>query len=218
VESLNASKHNKHSNIGVSDNSNTRKNEFKETTKLHKGEKLYSIRRRAGVSEIQPKRAYLRQEPKSLLLQNRLKEIINARLTREAITRAEKSRTAQRDVIQESARERSFNKEAIQRARAERERLSERISAIAGKLSDRVREITKNRLDKFMDKVAKAKNNILKKLDTIDKKNSLSERFKSVDKSREASTQEGERSSHLEKQQELETPVKKRSFSRSRGR
>jgi hypothetical protein len=31
------------------------------------------------------------------------------------------------------------------------------IIAIAGKLSDRVREITKNRLDKFMDKVAKAK-------------------------------------------------------------
>ena len=219
LESFSTNKHNKHSNIGVIDNSNHKSNEFKEATKLHKREKFYSNRQRERVSEIQPKRANLRQEPKSLLLRNRLKERTNARLTREAIKRAEKSRRTQQNFIQKSARERSSNQEAIQRVREERDRLSERVREVARKLSERVREATKNHLNKFTHKFDEAKKRFLGKTDSIDKKNSLSERFKSVDKSIDATTQENKSvSSNLEKQQELQAPVKKRSHSRSMSR
>ena len=132
-----------------------------------------------------------------------------------------KKRRTQQNFIQKSARERSSNQEAIQRAREQRERLSDRVREYGEKISGafaRAREKALNKINEMKEKLSEAKKIFLDKTDSIDKKNSLSERFKSVDKSREASTQEGERSSHLEKQQELETPVKKRSFSRSRGR
>lgn len=215
VESLNDSKHNKHSNIDINNDINNKSNEFKEAPKLYKREKFYSNRQRARVSEIQPKRANLRQEPKSLLLQNRLKEIINAKLTREAITRAEKSRETQQSVIREAERERSSDKATLQRAREQRDSLSERIREYGSKISGAFATIR----EKALNTINEVKEKLLKKLDNIDKKNSLSERFKSVDKSRNVTTQENKSdSSLLNKQQELETPVKKRSFSRGLSR
>lgn len=216
LESINTNKHIKHNHSSSSNDIDNKSDKFAEASKHHKREDD-RINRRKQLSEISSKRAYLRPTKESILLQNKLKEIINAKLTREAITRAEKSRTAQRDVIQESARERSSNKEALQRAREQRDSLSKRIGEVARKLSERAREVTKNKLDKFMYKFDEAKKRFLGKTDSIDKKNSLSERFKSVDKSIEASTQENKSvSSNLEKQQELQAPVKKRSHSRSR--
>lgn len=215
VESLNSSKHIKHSHSSSSNDIDNKSDKFAEASKHHKREDDRSNGR--GVSQISSQRVNLRQTKTSLLLQNKLKDNRNAKLTREAITRAEKSRTAQRDVIQESARERSSNQEALQRAREQRDSLSKRIGEVARKLSDRVREVTKNQLDKVRNKFDLAKKRFLEKTDSIDKKNSLSERFKSVDKSIEAPTQENKSvSSNLEKQQELQAPAKKRSYGRSR--
>ena len=80
----------------------------------------------------------------------------------------------------------------------------------------RAREKALNTINEMKEKLSEAKKRFLDKTDSIDKKNSLSERFKSVDKSREVSTQENKSdSSYLEKQQELQAPAKKRSYGRS---
>lgn len=206
LESLSTNKHIKHNNISSSNDIDNKSNQFKKATKLYKRENDRSDGRKK-LFEISSKRAYFRPTEKNLLLQNRLKERANARYYEQIIRRVAESRETQQSVIREAERERKIEYTNFERVQSKIRDFGEKISGVIS----RAREKTLNAINEV-------KNNLLKKLDTIDKKTSLSERFKSVDKSRNVTTQEGERSSHLNKQQELETPVKKRSFSRSRGR
>lgn len=211
VESINDNKHNKHSNIGVSDNSNTRKNEFKEEPKLIKREDDRGNRR--AVSQISSKRIDLRPKEKSLLLQNRLKERANARYYEQIIRRVAESRETQQSVIREAERERKIEYTNFERVQS---KIREYGSKISGAF-ETIREKALNRINEMKEKLSEAKKRFLEKTDSIDKKTSLSERFKSVDKSAKTSTQENKSdSSYLEKQQEREAPVKKRSYGRSR--
>ncbi len=114
VESLNASKHNKHSNIGVSDNSNHKSNEFKEASKLHKGENDRR-QKRTKLSEISSKRVNLRPTKESLLLQNRLKERTNARYYEQVIRRVAKSREDEQRAISRIAESRKDEYRAYER-------------------------------------------------------------------------------------------------------
>lgn len=218
VESLNASKHNKHSNIDISNDIHNKSDKLKEAPKLIKREDDRGNRR--AVSQISSQRAYLRPTEKSLLLQNRLKERANARYYDKIIERARKSRETQQSVIREAERERSSDKATLQRAREQRDSLSERIREYGSKISgafETIREKALNRINEMKEKLSEAKKRFLDKTDSIDKKTSLSERFKSVDKSIEVSTQENKSdSSYLNKQQELQAPAKKRSYGRSR--
>lgn len=212
VESLSTNKHIKHSNIGVIDNSNNKSNQFKEDTKLHKRENDRR-HKRTELSEISSQRAYLRPTEKSLLLQNRLKDNRNARYYEQIIRRVAESRETQQSVIREAERERKIEYTNFERVQSKIRGFGEKISGAF----DRVREKALNTINEMKEKLSEAKKRFLDKTDSIDKKTSLSERFKSVDKSIEVSTQENKSdSSYLNKQQELQAPAKKRSYGRSR--
>lgn len=226
LESLNASKHNKHNNIGVSDNSNLKSNEFKKAPKGHAREDD-RIKGRAKLSQIQTTRVNLRPTEKSVLLQHRLKERANARYYEQIIRRVAESRETQQSVIREVEGERRASKEAIQGIREQRDSLSQRIREYGSKISrtfEAIREKALNTINEVKEKLNFGK---LKKDDNLEK----------LIKNMEARTQEGERSSsfnktkevqnerkrglfeklqEVDKERELEAPVKKRSYGRSR--
>lgn len=212
VESLSTNKHIKHSNNSSSNDIDNKSNQFKEDTKLHKRENDRR-HKRTELSEISSQRAYLRPTEKSLLLQNRLKDNRNARYYEQIIRRVAESRETQQSVIREAERERKIEYTNFERVQSKIRGFGEKISGAF----DRVREKALNTINEMKEKLSEAKKRFLDKTDSIDKKTSLSERFKSVDKSIEVSTQENKSdSSYLNKQQELQAPAKKRSYGRSR--
>lgn len=112
VESINSSKHNKHSNRVIDRNTNTKT--ANEVGAVNTKKKLYSNRQKQ-LSSIQRKRVNLRQEPKGLLLQNRLKERANARYYDKVIERARKSREDEQRAISRVAESRENEYRAYER-------------------------------------------------------------------------------------------------------
>lgn len=212
LESLSTNKHIKHNHSSSSNDIDNKSDKFVEASKLHKREKFYS-NRRTGLYKVQPTRAYLRQDTKSILLQNKLKDNRNARYYDKVIERARKSREDEQRAISRIAESRKDEYRAYERLQSSIKDYGRKISGAF----ETIREKALNRINEMKEKLSEAKKRFLDKTDSIDKKTSLSERFKSVDKSIEVSTQENKSdSSYLNKQQELQAPAKKRSYGRSR--
>ena len=190
LESLNDSKHNKHNNIDISDNSNHKSNEFKEAPKLYKRQNDRR-QKRTELSQISSKRAYLRPTEKSLLLQNRLKEIINARYYEQIIRRVAKSRETQQSVIREAERERKIEYTNFERVQSKIRGFGEKISGAF----DRVREKALNTINEMKEKLSFGK---LKKDDNLEK----------LVKTMEARTQDKSDSSSFNKTKEVQKPLK----------
>lgn len=226
VESLNASKHNKHNNIGVSDNSNNKSNEFKKTSKGHARENDY-INRQSKLSQIQPQRAYLRPTETSLLLQNQLKERTNARYYEQVIRRVAKSREVEQGAISRVTESRENEHTNFERVQSKIREFGEKISGAIARAREKalntineMKEALKTRVKSSRERAETPDKSVSSSLDKIKEvqkplKNNdlksyfaekLSSKFDEIDK----------KAVENQAQQSNEAPVKKRSHSRSR--
>lgn len=203
LESLNSTKHIK-SNIRAIDR-NTNAKTTNEVGAVHTREKLYSNRQKQ-LFTIQRNRANLRQEPKSLLLQNKIKDKSNDIIGREIIERIRTQREA--------------SETALQRARSERELIQERASRDYKELQNRTNKIA-DYYDKIrtkvVEKINEAKETLKEKLDKISEKYlhkkapekeesplfEKDERLEKLIEKMEAGTGNQERSSNLKESKEL---------------
>lgn len=224
LESINTSKSVKSNSRSIDRNSNNSRAEERATNDVSKRD--FERQERKSLYPVQSKRINVRQTEKNVLLQNRLKEIRNAKLTREAIRRAEESRTAKQSIIQSITRERQAQQSSLQRAKRNTRTVQDRVRDYSKQLQGAIRTFTAkalntinqvkeklnfgklkkdNNLEKLIEKIeartqeSKSDSSNLDKIKELIKKNSLSQKLQEVDN-----------------KQELQAPVKKRSYSKSR--
>jgi len=228
VESLSTNKLIKHSNISSSNDIHTKSNEFKKTPKRYKREDDRG-QKRATLSEISGKRAYLRQTKTSLLLQNKLKERANERYYEQIIRRVAESRETQQSVIREAERERKIEYTNF-------ERVQSKIRGFGEKISGAFETIRRKALSTINEVKEKLNFGKLKKDDNLEKlvktmeagtqDKSVSSSFNKTKevqktlKNNDLKSYFAEKLSakfdEVDKQQELQAPAKKRSHSRDR--
>lgn len=189
LESLNASKHNKHNNRVIDRNTNTKT--ANEVGAVHREQKLYSNRQKQ-LSTIQPKRVDLRPTKETLLLQNKLKDNRNARYYEQIIRRVAESRETQQSVIREAERERKIEYTNFERVQSKIRDFGEKISGAFA----RAREKALNTINEMKEKLNFGK---LKKDDNLEK----------LVKTMEARTQENKSdSSSFNKTKEVQKNLK----------
>lgn len=190
LESLNASKHTKHSNISSSNDIDIKSNEFKKASKRYARENDY-INRQSKLSQIQTTRVNLRPTEKSVLLQHRLKERTNARYYEQVIRRAAKSREDEQRAIKRVTESRENEFRAYERLQSSIKDYGRKISGAI----TRAREKVVTTINEMKEKLNFGK---LKKDDNLEK----------LVKTMEARTQENKSdSSSLNKIKEVQKPL-----------
>lgn len=206
LESLNSTKHIKPSNrINIRNTDTKTSNEI---GAVYRGEK-FSIKRQQQLSPLQRNRANLRQEPKGLLLQDKIKERANERLINEAIERIRREREAQQTALQRARAERELVQKGITRNHEELQNRTNKIAnyydKIRTKVVNTINEVKENlqdRLEKIKDKY------IPKKEVTKEQKEEApllekDERLEKLIEQMEAKTESKSDSSNLIKSKEL---------------
>lgn len=187
VESLSTNKHIKHSNNSSSNydilpKRNSDKMELRQQSNTNKRQQL---------SPLQRERVNLRQDTKSILLQNRLKERTNARYYEQVIRRVAKSREDEQRAISRITESRENEHTNFERVQSKIREFGEKISGAFA----RAREKTLTKLNEVKEKLSFGK---LKKDDNLEK----------LVKNMEASTQDKSVSSSLDKIKEVQKPLK----------
>jgi len=217
LESLNSSKHNKHNNRVIDRNTNTKT--ANEVGAVHREQKLYSNRQKQ-LSTIQPKRVDLRPTKETLLLQNKLKDNRNARYYEQIIRRVAESRETQQSVIREAERERKIEYTNFERVQSKIRDFGEKISGAF----DRVREKALNTINEMKEKLnfgkLKKDDNLEKLIKNMEARTQDKSVSSSFNKTKEVQNERKrglfEKLQEVDKERELEAPVKKRSYGRSR--
>lgn len=187
VESLNNSKHNKLNDRNISNNVANKSNEFKGNSKLHKRENNRSEGRKQ-LPQIQQTRASLRPAKTNILLQNKLKEKHNDRITRQAIERARELREAKSISIERTRSTRETQSRAIQQSARARQALSSRARELKQQLQQGIRklEIVGGKIrEKALNKFNQAKERFSKNLEAIDNRLMKNNNFGKLEKGNE---------------------------------
>jgi hypothetical protein len=220
LESINSNKSIKHNNRDIDRNTNTKTTN--EIGAVHRGEK-FSIKRQQQLSPLQRNRANLRQDTKSILLQDKIKERANERLINEAIERIRREREAQQTALQRARSSRELIQERASRDYKELQNGVIKIADYYGKVREKVVTTINEVKENLQERLEKIKEKYLPKKEVpgLQKEEApLLEKDENLEKyelQREViREQEKEKIKEVPELQKEEESTKKRSFQRGR--